>query len=60
MPHGYAVADTNGLELEWNSSSDAYARFDRLAQLVQMDVAGYKLIIGVDDADEGAANLFIA
>jgi len=60
MSHGHAVAYAYGLELEGDSSRRAYARFDRLAQLVQMDVSRDKFIIRVYDADEWPAELFIA
>jgi hypothetical protein len=60
MAHGNTVADAYGLEFEGHASCRAYARLHCLSQLVKVNVPGYKLIIRVDNADEGTANLFIA
>jgi len=60
MAHGNSIADSYGLKFERHASSRANARLHSLAQPVQMDVAGYKIIEGVDDSDEGTADLFIA
>jgi hypothetical protein len=60
MPHGHSIAYPDGLELEWDPSRGAYACLYRLAQLVQMDVSGDKLIKRVDNSYERPAELFIA
>jgi hypothetical protein len=60
MAHGNTVADAYGLEFEGHSSGRAYARLHSLTQLVKVNMPGYKLIIRVDNAYEGTANLFVA
>jgi hypothetical protein len=60
MAHGNAVADADGLELEGHATGGAYSCLCCLPQLVKVNMARYKLIIGVDNAYEGTANLFIA
>ena len=57
--HGDAVADADDGELDGRAAGHADAGLDRLGDLVQMDVAGDDLVLGVGDADHGPVDLLV-
>ena len=58
MPHGDAVADSDGRKFQRRSSGEEHAAFCRLSHAVQKEMSRNQLILCVDDADERAVDLF--
>jgi len=54
VTHGYTVTHAYHIELQRGATGDANSRSYSLADLIEMHVARYKLVVGVDHADEGA------
>ena len=59
VAHGDAVADADGVKLEGDPPRHPDPGLDRLGDLVEVDVARYELVPGVDDRDEGAVHLLV-
>ena len=58
MPHGDAVADTDGVELEGHAARFADGFLDDLAHLIEVGMTGNDLGVGVADRDEGLVEIF--
>ena len=60
MVHGDAVADADDVELQRHAPGLPHAELDLLGDGAQVHVAGYELVVGVGDADEGPADVVSA
>src|SRR4051812_30600042 len=59
MAHRDAVIDCDGVELLGDAASLLDLACDQLAEILQMDMAGYELREGVDDGDDRFAEILV-
>jgi hypothetical protein len=60
VPHGDAVADANGAELERDAAGQMYPFFNKLSEITQMKVTGNDLVPGVGDADKRPFEILVS
>ena len=59
VPHRDTVANADGSELNRRASGEAYARLDRLGNLIQMKMSRNDLVPRVCNTDQGTTEFLI-